>query len=138
VIGGYDFAKQKGSDFMRGKLIGGMPRIQLMGINMHNPDTHEIMTNSETPIEAEIDSSLPYIYLPVDLATRMRDHRQNFIQDDGTLTRERQLGNISMTVRLLEGANVGVRELNITFPESSKPPFPSYSHFSKANIRQLK
>jgi hypothetical protein len=45
-----------------------MPRIQLTGISMHDPAAQELMGLSDEPLNVEIDSSLPWIYLPPDLA----------------------------------------------------------------------
>lgn len=120
VLGGYDFKRElEGSKFLRGELKDGMPRVQITGINVHMPETQMMMDVGET-VEAQIDSSVPWIHLPPPIATRMREVRENQVNDDGTLVRERRYGNITMTLRVLDEPTGGAREINVTFPESSK------------------
>ena len=69
VLGGYDFAKQKGDDYIRGPLVGGMPRIQLTGISMHGSETAQLLGTTDDDLDVEIDSSVPRIYLPPALAS---------------------------------------------------------------------
>ncbi|PWW73987.1 hypothetical protein C7212DRAFT_346561 [Tuber magnatum] len=58
VVGGYDFAKQKGDGYVPGPLVGGIPKIQLTGVNMHGPEATQLLgEKDDDALDAEIDYS---------------------------------------------------------------------------------
>lgn len=51
---------------MRGDLdASGIPKLFVTGINAHTPDTRVVL---DTPYDAEIDTSNPFIFMPRELA----------------------------------------------------------------------
>lgn len=47
--------------------MNGIPRIKITGIHVHSPNTVEVLMDA--PLEAEIDTSNPWIMLPAQIAS---------------------------------------------------------------------